>query len=59
MAQSFFQMINSWQKRFYNYFNKDLTSVNVNYMENLSDPNLLLFILSIFKKAKLFIYEIG
>ena len=56
--QSNFTYIKKFETKYSNYFNKDLTSVNVNYMENLSDPNLLLFILSIFKKAKLFIYEI-
>ena len=52
----------SFKKTFsfkYNQFiNNNLTSVNINYMENIEDPKLLLFIISLLKNTSIFIYEI-
>ena len=53
-----FTKIKKFETKYTNYLNKDLTSVNINYMDNLKDPNLLLFIVSLFKKVKTLIYEI-
>ena len=52
----------SFKKTFsfkYNQFiNNNLTSVNINYMENIEDPKLLLFIISLLKNTSVFIYQI-
>ena len=53
-----FSKIKKFETIYTNYFNKDFTSVNINYMENLRDPKFLLFIISLFKKVKILIYEI-
>ncbi len=43
----------------YNIFiNKDLASVNINYMEKINDPKLLLFIIYLIKDTGIFIYQI-
>ena len=52
----------SFKKSFdfnYNHFlNKDLTNLNINYMENIEDPKLLLLIISLLKNTSIFIYQI-
>ena len=41
-----------------NHCIKDLANMNINYMENIEDPKLLLFIISLLKSTGIFIYQI-
>ena len=41
-----------------NYSIKDLTNADINYMENIDDPKLLLFIIYLLKNTDIFIYQI-
>ena len=38
--------------------NKNFTLVNINYIEQINNPKLLLFIISLLKNAEIFIYQI-
>ena len=56
--QSPFTYITQLDINYNHFFNKDQNSVNINYMENINDPKLVLFIISLIKNAKFYIYQI-
>ena len=53
-----FSFVTKFTTKYNLFFNKDLTSVNINYMDIIDDPKLLLFLLSFIKDTRVFIYEI-
>ena len=53
-----FSFVTKFTTKYNMFFNKDLTSVNINYMDIIDDPKLLLFLLSFIKDTRVFIYEI-
>ena len=53
-----FSFINKFETKYNNYLNKNFTLANINYIEQINNPKLLLFIISLLKNAEIFIYQI-
>ena len=58
VSKSPFKFITKFNSKYSCFFNKDMTSVNLNCMENINDPKLLLFIISLIKDTRIFINQI-